>query len=400
MGLYRLTATQNALEEVDRRTLLDTGTALPLSRGNSGGSQSGVAVTPDGSKIITVTEFSHRHDPIRAGDQALQILDAQTGAPLSAPHHPAVPLTLMGVSPDGSIAYGFREDAPNSQPCAPTGFYFLDTGSGHITNRVTISRGIAQVLVDLRLQRLYSLVGSDQLSNCDPAWTHALTVTEYDIRTGSTVLTRRMAGRLAGEWSTGREVNGERVMMVWHPGSALSPDGSQLTLLDGHRNMLTVLDPQSLQSIGTEKIAPSRTPLQRVADALGLSPRAAEAKGQINGMDLQMQYTPDGQSLLVTGSQFSPDPRALRGQAHSLGIRLIDVRTGTIKAWLHESDQIIGLRAAPDDSAVYSTAQGWTRRVGWSSTLRRHDPATLHVAVSRPLRTTDWWSIYFLQRRG
>jgi hypothetical protein len=112
-----------------------------------------------------------------------------------------------------------------------------------------------------------------------------------------------------------------------------------------------------------------------------------------------MQYTADGRSLVVSGSRYAPDPRSLHGQAHALGIRLIDVRTGMIKAWLHEPNRLIGLWPAPDGSAIYSTIQGWTRRSGWSTTLRRHDPFTLRVDATRTFWDTgNWWvSIYFLQ---
>jgi hypothetical protein len=398
--LYRLTAAQNVLQPMSMQTLQDMRAGLlRLAGGHPGSSQPGIAVTADGSKVVTMIETLHHHYPIRTGDQMLQVLDARTGAALSVPQHPAIPLVLLGVSADGSTVYGFRADAGNSQPCASTGFYFLDVRTGRVTHHVTIDRWTAQILIDPHFQRLYTLVGSDQLPGCDPSWSYAPTVKEYDIRTGLVVHSRRFPGLLAGDWLTHRTVSNERVMAVWQPGFALSPDGTQLAVLDGHDDTLTIMDPGSLRIVGSEKVASPQTPLQRIAEALGVSPAAAQAKGQTNGVSLQMQYTADGHSLVVTGSRYSPDPRSLHGQAHALGIRLIDVRTGMIKAWLHETSRLIGLWPAPDGSGIYSTIQRWTRRSGWSTTLRRHDPYKLHVDATRTFRDTgNWWvSIYFLQ---
>jgi hypothetical protein len=190
---------------------------LLLIGGHPGSSQPGIAVTADGSKVITMIVALHHHYPIRAGDQTLQVLDARSGAAHSVGRHPAIPLVLLGVSADGSTAYGFRADAGNSQPCASTGFYFLNTRTGRVMHHVTIDRWIAQILIDPYLQRLYTLVGSDQLPGCDPSWSYAPTVKEYDIRTGLVVHVRRFPGLLAGDWLTHRTVSGETVMAIWQP---------------------------------------------------------------------------------------------------------------------------------------------------------------------------------------
>jgi hypothetical protein len=394
--LYRLTAAQNGLQPISMQTLHDMrASPLLLTGGHPGSSQSGVAVTADGSKVVTLTEALHHRYPIRAGDETLQVLAARTGAALSVRLHPAIPLVLLGVSADGSVAYGFGADAGNSQPCASTGFYFLNTRTGRVMHHVIIDRWTAQILIDPYLERLYTLVGSDQLSGCDPSWSYAPTMKEYDIRTGLVVHVRRFPGLLAGDWLTHRTVSGEQVMAVWQPGFALSPDGTQLAILDGHNDTLTILAPRSLRIVGSAKLVSPQTRLQRLTEVLGLTPPAVEAKGQMNGASLQMQYTADGHSLIVGGSRDSPNPRALHGQAHSLGIRLIDVRTGTINAWLHGTGQLIGLWPAPDGSAIYSTTQSWTRQSGWFVTLRRHNPATLQVDASRTFRS--WWTMYFLQ---
>lgn len=167
VGLYRLTAAQNVLQPVRMQTLQDMRAGrLLLTGGHPGSSQPGIAVTADGSKVVTMIEALH-HYPIRAGDQTLQVLDARSGAALSARRHPAIPLVLLGVSADGSTAYGVHEDAGNYQPCAPTDYYFLNTRTGRIMHHVTIDRWTAQVLIAPHLQRLYTLVGSDQLPGCD-----------------------------------------------------------------------------------------------------------------------------------------------------------------------------------------------------------------------------------------
>ncbi len=204
---------------------------------------------------------------------------------------------------------------------------------------------------------------------------------------------------LGGRWGTRRTVNGETVTALWQPGIALSPDGSQLAVLDGHTNTLTLLRARSLQIAGTEMLSHPRTALEIIAGVLGVAPDTAEAKGQDSGVERQIQYTANGRSLLVTGGRLSPDRRHRYGASRDLGIQLIDIGSGQIRAWLNDGKQVLSIWPAPDGSAVYSAVQGWSRQGGWLNTLRRHDPATLRVVGRRTFPHMGNWYLYlvFLQ---
>jgi hypothetical protein len=112
-----------------------------------------------------------------------------------------------------------------------------------------------------------------------------------------------------------------------------------------------------------------------------------------------MQYTADGRSLIVTGWRVQPDRRHLYASSQSLGIQLIDIAGGQIKAWLDDGKRLVAIWPAPDGSAVYSSVEGWTRQGGWQYTLRRHDPATLQVRAHRTfLHMGNWWlNLFFLR---
>jgi len=131
---------------------------------------------------------------------------------------------------------------------------------------------------------------------------------------------------------------------------------------------------------------------------VGWQPDTAEAKGQWNGSTLQMQYTPSSRSLLVSGESLHPDNRHRYAAIQFLGIRLIDIASGQIKAWLDDRKQVLNVWSSPDGSAVYSTIQ---RPDGSLTTLRRHDPATLRVLSRRSFRQFGgWWlNLVFLQAR-
>jgi len=401
LQVYRMTAGQNMLQLINPRSLADLpGSVLQLGPQHAVKQTPSIAVTADGSKLAVTYQLPTRHWPIRAQDMTLQLFDARTGEPLSIRHHPAIPLWMTGISADGSVVYGFRSDIDLNQPCAPSPFYLLDARTGRVVQHLTIVASFwNSVLVGPNLQRLYAITSPDQINNCGPQNSYRPTITAYDLQTGKMVHTLQLKTVLAGRWMTNWKVNGEPVAASWTPGIALSPDGSQLAILDGHSNALTLLHTRSLQVAGIETLSRPRTALQTIAAVLGLAPNAAEAKGQENGVSLQMQYTADGRSLIVTGSRLQPDRRHLYASSQSLGIRLIDIAGGRIKAWLDDGKRLVAIWPAPDGSAVYSSVEGWTRPGGWQYTLRRHDPATLQVRAQRTfLHMGNWWlNLFFLQ---
>jgi hypothetical protein len=400
LQVYRMTAGQNVLQLINPRSLADqSGSELHLGPHHAVKQTPAIAITADGSKLAVVYELPTRHWPIRAQDMTLQLFDARTGEPLSIRHHPAIPFSMTGISADGSVVYGFRAGIDLNQPCAPSSFYLLDARTGRVVRHLIIAaKPWDPIMVGPNLGRLYTMTSSDHINSCGPQNSYRPTILAYDLQTGKAVRTLQLKSALAGYWMTNWKVNGEPVAASWTPGVALSPDGSQLAVLDGHSNALTLLHARSLQVAGIETLSRPRAALQTLAALLGLAPDAAEAKGQENGVCLQMQYTADGRSLIVTGSRLRPDRRHLYASSQSLGIRLIDSAGGQIEAWLDDGKRTAGIWPAPDGSAIYSSVEGWTRQGGWQYTLRRHDPATLQVRARRTfLHMGNWWlNLFFL----
>jgi hypothetical protein len=189
------------------------------------------------------------------------------------------------------------------------------------------------------------------------------------------------------------------VIADWTPGFALSPDGTQIAILDGHSAKLTLLAAPSLRIEGTESVTRQTSGLEEIAAALGLGPAVAEAKGQSQGTSLQIEYMPQGRSLLVTGTRFLPDSTHPVGRAQSLGIWLIDIASGRIEASLPDSRRIMGIWPAPDGSGIYSVAEAWHKGQGWLAILRRHDPTSLRVTATRTFMHTSWLPLVFLRDR-
>lgn len=397
--LYRATADWRELQPLDSRSLADlqrpllpTGLRLVANQNPT------MVASSDGSRFAVLDELPYQQGPVRGRDMTLQVFDARTGKPLTTRRHPAVPLGLAGISVAGSIAYGFRADIDTNTPCASSPFVLLDTQTGRVIRQLTVAaHPWDPILVGPNLGRLYTMTASDHINGCGPDWAYSPVIAAYDLRSGKLVRSVRLKGVLAGNWNTNRTLNGEPIGENWQPGFTLSPDGSQLAVLDGHTDTLTLLDARTLRITGREPLSRPRSALQTVAALLGLAPNGAEAKGEIDGAMVQLQYTADGHSLIATGARLRPDKRHLYSSSESLGIRLIDVQNGHIRAWLRDGKRLNGIWLAPDGSALYSSVQGWTRQGGWLSILRRHDPATLQVRAQRTFAHTNWLSLVFLR---
>jgi len=401
LQLYRPAANWARLQPLDPATLRDRrGPALQLGPGAAANAYPAIVPTADGSRFAVMNNIHPNHQPTASQDLTLQLFDARSGKPLSSAHHPAVPVWISGISADGAMVYGLRADSNLALPCASRSFYLLDARTGRTIRHFTINAAPwGQLLMGPNLHRLYTVTASDHNNACGPQWSYSLTIAAYDLDTGARAQSVRLKGILAGSWETMRSIHGDRIGAMWIPGIALSPDGSQLAVLDEHSDTLTVLHAATLRVAGKENVSRPTTTGDRIVAALGLAPPVADAKGQWNGTQLQLQYTADGHSLLVTGARLHPDPRHHYAVSQSLGLQAIDIGSGQIKAWLDDRKQVIAVWPAPGGTAVYSSVQSWTRRDGWLITLRRHDPVTLRVRAWRTFSDSTWTNLVLLQAR-
>jgi len=396
--IYRATTDWSALQGLGPGSLADRpGADFHIGPPFTGSSWPAIVATSDGTRFAVLAAIHPNKQVVTGRDLILKVFDARTGKRLFT-DHPAVPIWMAGISADGSVVYGFKDDNDYTNPCRSTTVYLLDARTGRVLRHFTIAaRPWDPTLVGPNLGRLYVMTASDHVNDCGPQNAYSPLLIAYDFHSGKEVASLQLKGVPAGNWNTNRKINGETVGENWQPGFSLSPDGSQLAVLDGRTETLILLQARSLRIVGRVQLTRPETALQTVAAMLGVAPETAEAKGEIDGVSLQMQYTPDGHSLLVTGYRLRPSRRHLYSSSQSLGIRLVDIAGGLIRARLDDGKRLESVWIAPDGSAVYSAVEGWSRQGGWLTTLRRHDPVTLRVLARGTFLHTPSLSLFFLQ---
>jgi len=170
----------------------------------------------------------------------------------------------------------------------------------------------------------------------------------YDLRA------RRENGRVtlngvqAGLWQTERMIGTEHVMTSLVPGVALSPDGSQLSVLYADGNRLMSIDTVTMKILASRRVAPPPP----TTSWFSLLPMDAEAKYD-EGIQWSTAYSPDGRRLVAAAWQTTID-QAGKFSTHGLGIRTIDVQKASVIAQAPSVDAG-QLRFAPDGSALYAT---------------------------------------------
>jgi DNA-binding beta-propeller fold protein YncE len=207
----------------------------------------------------------------------------------------------------------------------------------------------------------------------------------------------RVLGRLpfpdlhAGWWLTNRQVQGETVVRHWDPGIALTPDGRQIALVDGVSHQLTVIDAATLRLVRRVPLLERRGLLAQFGSWLGFLPETAEAKGMgTDGVSLDAWFSLDGQRLYLTGTT----GRVTRGNSlrtTDLGLRVVDVSSGTIVATRFRGQNPLDVILSPDGRSLYVTLPGATTGrtiVGCPCSMERLDARTLRTrAVRRSLGT-------------
>jgi hypothetical protein len=182
-------------------------------------------------------------------------------------------------------------------------------------------------------------------------------------------------------------------MNVYAPGIALSPDGSRIALLDGARDSLLTIDSTQLHVLRTVNVTTPSSILGRVGAWLGLVPATAEAK-EILGTQLQMSFSPDGRSLLVTGWHGSRTPNG-KYAYHEIAMRRIDVEGGQVDATQKPAGNIWWSAFSGDGSAVYTLSALSGSHLEFI--LRRYDPRSLVVEASRLVHGDDLTTLVLLR---
>jgi len=365
--LYQLDGVHGArLMPVDplNLSLVKHGKSIPMSGSSDSRHLSQVLSSGDGRTLVAVQQR----------DGIVRVMRPDTGTLLHSFRLPANVDTLnLTLSRDGSRLFTSQKFALR-QPNRPQIWYDLSTNDGRVLNRITLARPCcALAQYDQRLDRLLVLQAPKQpMSNSDPG---PPTLIAYDAASGQLVRSVILAGVRYGGWPSGTDRNGDRQFTMWTLGFALSPDESQIAIFDDSSGRITFVSPSTLKVTATAILRTRQSAFETVVAWLGLAPSEALAK-DFRGANVEMRYSPDGQLLYVTGTEFLP---GVHSQAHSIGIRAIDVPR---RQWVGQAlkrQTLWWTQASPDGNALYSLGPITADAVMCPCVLRRHNPVTLQV---------------------
>jgi DNA-binding beta-propeller fold protein YncE len=208
----------------------------------------------------------------------------------------------------------------------------------------------------------------------------------------------------AGSWQTKRQVGGYPLVRGWSPGFALSPDGRQIALVDGSSNQLTLIDTATLHIVRSVSLVPRQSLLERLGSWLGLLPQTAEAKG-MEGVSLYAWYSPDGRLLYLSGTRGRVTKKGTFAWTQ-LGLRVLDVDSGTILANRFHGKALVETDMSPDGTSLYVPTPGGkpglSSAFGCPCMVQRLDARTLATEATRKsLGTSNTWpKFYFLAAPG
>jgi len=359
------------------------------------------AVCPAGT-ALAAEFYTGTND--KARNQTIRVIDVRTGKARSPLFHPAIPAMIRGISEDGSELSALTWDfwSPGQPVMYPVRHYVLSAHDGHVIHIWTAHEFCCgQNLYDQARQRIYSLI----TAHADDPRT-ASQVPELlaqDLQSGRTLGRLSLPDLHAGTWQTKRQVDGFALVRGWFPSFALSPDGRQIALVDGSTNQMTLIDAATLHIVRSVTLAPKQRLLERLGFWLGLIPETAYAKG-MEGVSLNAWYSPDGQFLYLTGTQ----GRVTKQNTFAwtpLGIRVVDLSTGTVIASRFRGKALVETDMSPDGRSLYVAMPGSTRTpsaFGCPCVVQRLDPRTLTTeATRRALGTSNSApNFYFLAASG
>lgn len=330
-----------------------------------------VVASADGNTLAAISTRLTVSGPVHARDITIRIIDAWSGTPRVA-FHPPVPLTVEGLSADGSQLFGYTAGSRGRS----TEWYVLNAANGRTLGKFEVAGCCSRVLDDSATHRLYVLRST--VMNRPNQMPQPPTLAAYDLTSGREVASTRLNGIVAG---SGVVTEGARApeILDWQPGVALSPDGRQLAVFDGNSQTLLLMTTDHLKIVDTEHVVPPSSLLDHLGNLLGLLPETALAKEWI-GTTVDLQFSPDGRSLYASGRE----GRVTGGvwSMHGLGLERIDVASGQIAAQALPNQWVTNLSVAPDGSALY-TLNPSNPAGGSPTTLRRLDALTLQTMTSR-----------------
>jgi DNA-binding beta-propeller fold protein YncE len=402
--MYRVNDAGTALIPMDALTLRDLkgAPAIWLAPPHKAPAFPSIISTPTGT-ALAAEFYTGAND--NAKNQTIRVIDVRTGKARGRLFHPAIPARIEGISEDGSELSAQTWDfwEPGQPVMYPVRHYVLSAADGHIIRSWNAKEFCCgQNLYDQTHRRLYSLITAHA---DDPK-----SASQVPELLAQDLQSNRALGRLslpdlrAGSWQTKRQVGGYPLVRGWSPGFALSPDGRQIALVDGSSNQLTLIDTATLHIVRSVSLVPRQSLLERLGSWLGLLPQTAEAKG-MEGVSLYAWYSPDGRLLYLSGTRGRVTKKGTFAWTQ-LGLRVLDVDSGTILANRFHGKALVETDMSPDGTSLYVPTPGGkpglSSAFGCPCMVQRLDARTLATEATRKsLGTSNTWpKFYFLAAPG
>jgi len=385
------------LMAVDPLTLQERSSKPLLAISPTAANNLSTVASPDGT-AIAVMSYRYGRPPV-AQDLDIAVFDAVTGA-LRTRFNPQMPVIVDSLSPDGTRIYA-RHWPPRDSTAERL---VLDATNGKILERepaLAVAGDTIAHTNDERTRRQYRL-----LVPTDPAATgpRAVDLAGWDLRTGKELwhlsLPSLPAGEslLAGEWKTGRIIDGIEVRSRLVPGLALSPDGRQIAVVRafgccGSKRTVWLIDASSGAVMSERTYGLETSFLDRL-----FAPSVAMAKSLDESVIVNASFSADGQLLYAYSHSSQVDDQGEAKHQYygmvAVALQAAAVRGHDIKweTYWYEN-RIEWTRASPDGKWLYVFLErrGSANPKGYF--LRRVDASTLRVLAERPF---DGYRQHFL----
>lgn len=334
-------------------------------------------LSADGSTLAKIGILPYGCPHAATEGQMILVRDVQSGAVRSC-FHAAGGAGFPQLSRDGSRLVVL------TRPMGAPEWQVFDAAHGRllVTVKANQQDGLTPPLIDAKAQRLYWLSAPGPSGAQGPG---PIQIFAYDLTTGAETGRLMLPDALAGVWQTGTEQGGYPLMAQLIPGVALSPDGRQLAIVRADKDAVTLIDTAHLTVERQLTLTTPTSLLDRLRRLLPFAPSTAEAKG-MDGRALDAAYAPDGQRLYIFGEAGSVDSSG-RPTFNGLGLRLLDLRTGSVVAQALNGEFFGLVLPAPDGRSLYVTGSasegGSEFAPGPSYLLARLDASSLAVKATR-----------------
>lgn len=331
------------------------------------------AVSPDGSTIVTFVYRQGSGEVVVRDD-----FDEQERSSFASPV-PGIVGTIE-LSNDGSrLLVNLR--------LQPSRWFVIDTRSGKLlmsldTKSPSLALDTPMHTDDLHLSpdglRLYRFVYIDRSDASGP---QALRIIDYDVTTGKQLGTMAYDSILVGSWQSTLPGEPGPVSNFLGPGIAFSPNGQTIAVVQPDGSAVDLLDARKLT---IQRIIPLSRPtsfLERALVDLGLAPRRAAAITMGGSLHFAA-FSADGQTLYTWGDAISVDSTS---GMQGLGFTRVDLTNGATRQDLSGAF-IQQVQSSPDGTSIYVTGDLPTADpTTVQSSIWRLDPQSLQTLAKRSL---------------